>query len=989
LAAGYLGWYNTEPDLFLSGAFQDSIIFYPPGGGAVPFVSAGDYDIFAVRFPLFDITKQDAVTAGGPHRDQALAISDNGNMVGGFVSDSANFNGVGNVGTLGDSPWSSYSTGKRETGFLAIPDYDNLDWDWLKIIPDTLANGDTVYDSQVNTISTGNCDDVYVGWNRGMHPEILCLPHPVFIRDHLYDFASSTSDHFWYSKLSKWLHLGTSASQVWEYDFFSPSDLVFNNGKITSRYITDIEIADPKLYDYRTDVILTGRFGDSINIDTAFLGGPNFFWPNFPPPYEQGLCGMFIIGLEEHPKIYCDTYTVCLSDSIFQIELKFSPDTALGAAFNVDSLDIFFHGDGIIDSVLGLFDPAVAGLGFSSVIVKYNYYGCDFTDTLGQVEVYELPFPKHPLSEVSDWAEGMGVAGLSSAVSGLGYDIYYNSGRYQGDIGFEKHNTSNVSLTSAAGIHSGYVSANGPCGTLWATNFKASGVNGTYVEALEIHNGKLYASGAVHGSLQILDTLGSNIGPASAINSGINLSTNFAEKGFVAQMDMFTGAVNWIYLGGNTVSQTNRFHGLALFDSLIAVIGEFKDSLTGGFSGSPFLANSSTDEDVVYMLLETNGNELQANSFGTADNDHGDAIKIGSVVSKDIYVYGIGDIKTGAITHGFNNCIGTSSGLNPIIFAGDVQDVFLFKTVQKANQTSWTQETLKVYEGLDADYGMDLVITDYGGQLYAPNDLIFCGQFTDNITTNNGTTTALGALTDGFVGSTDVNLIDNWFSQEGSISGELESFNALEFSHGKVFGVGKFQYSPTTMLLGSGTPFNVGFFVGLFTLQFDPNGGFNTKSFADPNNTGSNEHLDICSLDSSMLTTGFTAMTSVYDELLFYSIDGILKKKSINHEAFVARIHSSTNAFYKKEHEQNDLHLNDKNIALKVAPNPNNGSFDVLFSQEFSGELAIYASNGQLVLHKTINKTKEYPIQNSLVSGLYIIYVTKNGLTHSCKFIVD
>ena len=78
MAAGYLGWYNTEPDLFLSGAFQDSIIFYPPGGGAVPFVSAGDYDIFAVRFPLFDITKQDAVTAGGPHRDQALAISDNG-----------------------------------------------------------------------------------------------------------------------------------------------------------------------------------------------------------------------------------------------------------------------------------------------------------------------------------------------------------------------------------------------------------------------------------------------------------------------------------------------------------------------------------------------------------------------------------------------------------------------------------------------------------------------------------------------------------------------------------------------------------------------------------------------------------------------------------------------------------------------------------------------------------------------------------------------
>lgn len=1021
LAAGYHS-YDVGTDLYMSGTFKGPITFNDPQTGTNTVLSQGDFDLFACRFPGFDISMQDAVTAGGPSREYALALSDDGGIVGGAVCDNAIFPGQPPVSGLGLVMPNAFNyptfQSLKEGGFLAYPDYDTGLWSWLQILADPDRQ------SQVNAIAKSTCNEFYVAWNRGMHPgnglygglgEGLGLPYANYDATHIYATAALNGyDHFYYSTLSKWVRNGNSGTQEWQYDFVPPGVItgppypVFpipgTDTNIRAVYITDLEVLDAPIHDYdTTDVLFVGRFGDSVHtaIDT--------FFGDLVNPNQHLMSSMFFGGLDEHPNFNSDTISVCILEDTFHLNSW----SVVPSGNSYNFTPVGYGGTGVIDSINGVFDPQVAGIGEHVISLKYEYYGCLVYSEYLVINVVEFPFPQHPITTGASWAEGLAVDGalhteLTTTDSVFNHNLYFLSGRYSGSISFDKANGPAITLTApSATSENGFIAAFDGCGVIWANN--VVGLGDDYIEALsydlkyvssEVQLPALNACGTVQDTLYLENSTG-NPSPNSSINNiPFGSITSGTEKGIVMELSATTGKINWVFLAGEGYSETNRIHDLSVEDGYIGVIGEF----SGNYSlpiGT--LSSLGGTYDPMLLLLNTSGG-LVDHGFttlgfgGTSSDDHGDAIDMFEL-NGDIEIITTGYLDDGSGVHPFVN----PSSSTFSIPTTDEENIFLAH-YRYTNSGNLIHNKLKIYGGRGSDFALDVKFGDLADNLaFGNNQVFFCGNFEDSLeisvpTSSSAFTTTGPTDFDGFAGCTDLLLNDRWFAQEGrGLVGTNDAISAISVSTDELalignqdginnvsnFNNGSGSWT-TNWLLGSGHLSRH----DIFSSRIDPSGSMIDTSFTLPGATGYCTGSDISYLDTALLNSGYFSI-SFAQVLSFFKNPGLgihrnLEQNSNLSDAFISRQRIIGLGNFKTFDRPLPLVL-DEQVLVQIFPNPSKGVYHITLPHKIDGRLRVSDYAGRIVLEKPIRETSKIEFQLKSASGLYLYELFDGSRTHRGK----
>jgi hypothetical protein len=660
----------------------------------------------------------------------------------------------------------------------------------------------------------------------------------------------------------------------------------------------------------------------------------------------------------------------------------------------IDTSTIYFTGPGIIDSLARTFSPSSFQEHY--IVAHINYMGCEIMNFAFVIKVSEIQYPIHPYSGANltnGFAQGLAVesSGAFSPADGVDWGYNFNAGRYQDSITFARDDSTLIVLYSVPGVTSGYIVAYDPCGAVWATNFQCNGVGG-YVENLQYDraNHLLYAAGAVDGPIQIINSDGLTA-PTTSTNtpSPITLNSAYSEKGFISKLDGLTGQVEWVFLGGDVTSEVNRFHGLSLQDSTLGAIGEFVGNFSASYNTLTPLISNGASEDVVYLFIDTLGLPLECNYFGTDDDDHGDAIDItyidygGDGYISDLEFYLTGDVDAG--TTG-NAVFSTFTLSPPPLISGAGIDLFMARgTYQPATGDIVERELITVY-GFGDDHGMDIMATDPMLNGNGPNDIMVCGKFEDTLRFSdpiwiNTSNTPINY--DGFVISTALDFKHNWATAEGTIVNTGESVDAMSMYDGNVFATGKSQGQPTTTLLTRFTFMATGL-TRVFTSQFTPGGVLVANEEAKANAIGVNEGTDICIIDTTLLNTGYIG-TAVNTGIAFNN--SVLSTTGGNNEVFIARTEPVANAYYKDL--RSPSRVEDKTgFAVQLFPNPNDGSFTLIFSDAFSGEVSIVNGFGQMVMRKGVNKQSQVRVTSSLASGIYFVRVIGFGINKMMPMVI-
>jgi hypothetical protein len=1023
LASGYLGYQSPTSDLYMTGAFEGTLNYTDTNLTADTLLSQGDYDVFVCRFNNYDLNSQLYVTAGGPWRDQGLSLSDNGKFVGGYISDTATFGTAVTFTNLGIRTYDApvVAGNKKQVAFYAIPDFTNLDW----IYADTLINA---RDAQVDAIATSvDCDEIYIGASEGVHPaggmespaNTLSLPYVHFKSDHIYISSMNGGNHCFLSEIRKYQDMGNSTSLKWRHNFAITMPQGPSNNEITARFVTDIQCHNfPRIGQAgdrdSSDVIYVGRFGridsagfaQDMKIPYSVTNSSTSFNGNFGGANTHFMSGAFIGALDERPQVEIVVDTMCLTDDPFNIPITILPGN--GATFNITS-GFTFSGAGIMDTNTGLFDPTVAGYGPHTITLSFDYMGCEYTDiVVAELVVVHGDFPFHPTTNTLGWSRGLGVeAWHYENDNALGYDIYYACGTYENAISFLMDDGTTHTLTSNLSTPSGFIVGYGACGAVWVDHFQADfGGDGCYIEALKLDKASntLYAVGGVDDGLTISYENTSLPAPPPNTTNGHSIAFNADEKGIVMAINATNGRVNQVYYGSDLTSENNRFHGLDLAANRLAVVGEFEGVFTGSNSGVyATAAGGATDEDIIVLMLNaTTFADIDARSFGALENDHGDAISLYedtvSATNEQHHLLLIGDVSGSSnpfnfIQNNFTTTIPTALNSYAIPLANGT-DIVLAHYIF-SNSGVLSEEELRHFDGDDDDHGLDIKILgagDFAGMY--PYEVVFCGQITSEIDTSNmGNGTMLPTLggagtTDGFVASTNSYITqNNWFSREGTIFGNFESFDALEYHNGNVFGVGKTQDNPTTGLLGNGGHSIPIPRVGLFTVQFEPDGTYDTSSITIPGNSGTSECVDVRAIDTSLIVTGYLDITSGSDMTFHNGSGGVITPTAGVDEVYIARFGATYNSFFKTG-ERNRVSTSLAWSELRLFPNPNSGRFIIESNDEFNAQVKIFSSDGQQVYFNELFGSNSYSLDLRLSSGIYQIILMNDDQLTQRSFVV-
>lgn len=985
VAVGSSVYSDQDDATYVVGSFQKNFSFVHIGAGLDTLSSAGLDDIFVLKFPDYILDSAYIVTAGGPYKDQALAIADGGSIAGGFISDSCVFDTT-TYDSLGNTWYGGNYTGtRREVAFIGKPMFDTETWSWQDTLPDTL------YDSQVNVLARGDCDEFYVGWNRAMHQGPLGLPLLPFWDYHLLQQSVDSSyNHFYFSRMMKLAETSSFYESIWSLDMLPTTWTPFSSTHVAAEIIEDIHVFYNNATDNNnqymdstvlTDVLAIGRFGTDVSVP---IGAPSLYDGTCSLfGYTHDSCGMFLFGLDERPTLKNKLYNVCIDDSSFNVKIVFIPDTAPGDTINFQIDTIDFSGTGIIDTATGLFDPSVAGNGTHVIQMRYSYFGCEFLSTAIATIIVRDKFPTQPITSDSAWSEGLGVAAWPPHSGPDVFDndemLYFYCGRYSDSLGFQGVNNDTIWLYGLDDVPSGYVAAIEKCGARWATNFQMGlGGDGGYVEAMELDsiNGNLFVVGTKDDTLSLIDTSG-NVGPAITTNN-FNLNVNTDEKGFLAQMHAPSGEVEWIYYGGNQAGENNRFHGLDLFNKYIAVVGE----QTNSFTFAPQNLGNITTFRALNLMFDTNATQLARRRFGSSINDsHGDAIDIiKSDIAYDLYYTGI----FGSTNNSMSNFKKGNHVTVPIQVTSSDDIYFGHATFNPGGTGNLISPLeLKVFPSPGDDYAMDVeVMPEDTNNPNSPYRVFFSGYFTDSIDTlwNGGgpfiTTAVNDTNQDGYIASTTANLTLNWFNNEGSFDTN-ESVDALVAVDTTLFAVGKFRGFPTTSLLnGLGAiPFNT----EVFTANFERDGTLISNNQSNSTLYGITEGTDITKLDTSLLFTGYIGPI----KHIFEFNDTLITDSDVRN-AYVARMRYN-GVFYKRNHEESETQESETFKTL-LFPNPNDGSFQLMFNNEQSGHLSVINQMGQSVFEQDIESRIELTLSLKVPAGIYILVISSKNETQFVRF---
>jgi hypothetical protein len=774
-------------------------------------------------------------------------------------------------------------------------------------------------------------------------------------------------------------------------------------------FIRDIQILPhnftTEFIDYESpdypNLLITGRFGDSIILDTAINSNP---WFNgVVGTHGAGRSSMFFSALNDAPFFVLDTVEVCMTDTV-QLTPVFDTTNISGIAQYLNDSSFFFAGAGIVDSFAPLFTPPSPGIHF--VQGYFEFMGCMYKGDAFIIEVIEDTMPIHPISEGNAWAEGMAVEGVTQNKSSrhkYPYPLYFNSGTYNDSISFVHENEEDTitlySSTQGGAGTSGYIVCYGPCGALWATNFQAAGAGGGYIENLvfDTANYNLYAVGSVDGPLDIINSHAGAVNPpGGAINNttiSFGSGFNFPQKGILAKLDPLNGGVDWVFVGGNDPNQSNEFHGLYLHKSNLLVVGEYDVAFDFGSGSNGVSLGSNGGSDVLYFAYDTAGFTVDAGGFGTANDDHGDAVTMNRLdaagaTGPNDFVFAIaGDLQSGAantpIIHNFSSAQPSST-----LTGGNGTEMFVATLAYYANTNAISGLGLRFFKGDGDDHAMDITKVDIHDNYNLNDELILVGQFSDSlevIGVDSIGTFGVGDF-DGFIMSLTGWLSGIWVSREGSAVNSNEAVEAVTMLDTIVYTTGSYEGTPVpgSFLSNSGLS-APGFRTHLYTMQFDPSGTLATSnvSEATAGNIGANRSSDICALDTSLLTTGIMAVPQNFD-LIFNS--NIEANTNFN-EVYIARANASDNAYFKHRFVPYDNEPLSPTAVLY--PNPNNGTFELEFDRKVSGLLTIHNSLGQLEYEDEIYEQERSSISGKYSSGLYFLTFRMEKQRISMRFVVN
>lgn len=1020
LASGLHGAMGASNHLYMTGAFNQDITFDNPNQGIQVFSSQGLCDIFACRFTNFDLMKQEATVAGGPWQDQGLAITDDGQHIGGFISESAVFDPLPPPSIpFPTTQFTGYGSNfdMKENAFIASPDYDNALWFAI----DTVINNDTL-DSQFMTMASGVCDDFYAVLNMGLHPRRIRVPY------YNYDFNCFNYDqlgHYHFATLSRWHDNAPDATMIWEHSFWPPNPNMFLPA--ATRLIEDIEIAidistytDPRKLDSTSaEVVFTGRFGNDISFPSVTGGGSNIFNGNWFGNYTQDKMSMFYAGMHATPYFTGDTIEFCLT----HIDtLPITLDSAFWIGNNplIDSL--YYTGPGIMDTLNRIFAPP--GLGYYPITVNYKFLGCDFESLAMVVHVTTNDFPKHPITNGTEYAEGLASEGISITEIAMAggfpfsdlldvYEHYYLAGRYYKQISFPKFDGSVITLTSpTANGEAAYVVCYSSCGAVWAANIDTPGDD--FIENLNISLDPisdmptLYATGTITGPFGAIDELliQNSTGypvPSSAVNNPayqINApGTLFGmgQKGIVLAIHPLTGEVNWVYLGGDQISERNRFHGAAVEKGYMAVVGDRGSGFTYQ-NGSAFSTALVGNNDPLLIILDGTGTCVNTSTpgtmfFGTIGQDHGDAVDMiyhENGQNDSITIMIAGQVYRASSFVQYNNYNTAVSNTLPTTVSG--KDIFIGKHSYHVSTNTLNNWRFKTYDGRGDEDVRDIIMAPADGQ--GAGHYYFCGSFNEGLISSFGLLQTSGATDyDLYIASVDDTLGDRWFTQEGRNSSfTQESADALELkpsSDTRILCYGNIQeqtnrsfhfssagINSPSMLFGLGNPFRS----DIFCVEFDKTGSLFDSKFHLPGNMGDNDGNDITLIDTSYVLAGTFRFLAPATLDFFDNTNNTQKSLlplSTISDAYIARFNSTYGSYKSNaerlKDESNPYEPSNRTKNLSIYPNPSNGEIRIVFVEPFSGFITLRNSSGTTLDSWKISDKSEILLNLDIPSGVYMM----------------
>lgn len=925
-------------DVYLTGSFEIQIPF-SNNGSTTLYPSNGGQDMFACRFNAGDIHSQTGFTAGSTTNDEGLGIAtdDYGtSYLCGYFTNSVNFPGVGSIASNGATD-----------GYLGRINSTFTGFDWISTNGNSLGS----INDRFNTVETDNCGFIYLGHQIGGTPDVR-LPFT-----DVQNTPANPAD-FFHSQIFKYQDNG-AAQLVWSHDFIQPIGSGFNTCQ-------DIAVSRGSLSG--PDVYQAGYFENSFVLPWTLqhplgnLGPPVTLTSDFPTWCTGCPVGAFIYQLDEGPSFQQSTYgPYCLTDPAVNLQSPVIPvplpnTGSIGATFPSGTTYSWF-GSGITAN--GNFNPSLAGIGTHMVSHQVNYGNCALSSNIASIDVVEDPWPKHPITLGNQRGEGKGTA----------FDLHGGSiltGSFQNAVTFETYSgTGNVTLSSNAGSADGFLARYDICGIDWAFDF-GSVNNAEEGRIVRYHPGveKLYLGGTIRGA--ITGGLQGAFGPSITQSENlVNLNSSFQSKGFVAQVDPWTGQVDWVYIIGDNANERTVFKNLKIGpNGDLYVVAEYRGTIN---IGSTTLVSVSNTVDVLLLSLNTSGAAVGFYDFGSDGHDLVESLDFDA---KD-HILVTGTLP-GASTISFG---GTSVGPSAD------RDIYI---AYIANNFIPLGLSVLTSPGNDFAWDIEVRYPDFDDGTW-DHAIFLTGEFRDQLNYSLGTgsvsaTTPTAGDNHAFIMGMNPNQEPQWLVAGGG-SGTATRGHQLCIANNQLYTTGWYESISVT------TPAQNGFFAhaissagstgssinqsDVFITEQDFDGTFNV--IAQVQGSGTNDRAYDIETDGSNVYLSGSFGNAIGNNISFNGAP--LTATSNISDIYFSRRDFSGNFFEVVSASEALPHPSTEQRSLSIYPNPSSGSFQIQGMGSDQYNLVITDTRSRIIHQQTVTRESAIIDLIDCKEGLYFAHI--------------
>ena len=594
--------------------------------------------------------------------------------------------------------------------------------------------------------------------------------------------------------------------------------------------------------------------------------------------------------------------------------------------------------------------------------------GCGMVSITVVVPAITDPWPKHPITNGNQAAEGRSVA----------FDEYggrFMTGNFDQQIEFQNLNPNdNVTLLSNNGSRDGFLARYDDCGIDWAFEFgstNSTAESGSVIRhAFSVSGGQefIVLGANIQGTLPASGFQGaSGPGIINPVNNGsVNLTTsaiNTTSKGLIAVIDALTGQVVWVYMIGDQPGEVTRINDIRISETgVIYAIGDFQGSMSSG----AITGTSLGGWDIFVLEIDLAGNYLSSNYFGTAGDDGGQAIDL-TIDASQKTLFATGFVSDQNVFFGPNI---TVPGI-----PGNGMEVYLARFLLPGLATS----SIDVHQGPGDDFGSDVNAPAQLGQYY----YYITGSYNDQIVFNDGTNTMAaniigGGNTDAFILAYDSQHQLSWLRSDGGNT-VTDAGTVLTRTDNHIY-MGGF-YTGTSLQLDflTGLSSSLGT-TDMFITQFNFN-GTGATTIGIPGDGPFDLLTDIELKWQNLYTTGsFSGPNTTFN--------ATLNANSLNNDAFFARM-DQTLTFFRRKPIKDALRIENIQadyVNFKVYPNPSNGAFQLDLGRISDRTMTrLFNVNGQVLMEKEWTGMEVINFQINQTPGLYILEVQTNN--HDTEFI--